>query len=57
MHQRIHLLLKQRLAAGDFDQRAAVSIDLADDIVQRTLAGPRRRRTAYRTRYSGDRTR
>src|SRR5215208_2317382 len=38
LHKEVHLFLQQRLAAGDLDQRAAVSIDLIDDIVQGTLA-------------------
>jgi hypothetical protein len=38
LHEGIHLLLQQWLATGHLNQRAAVSIDLADDIVQGTLA-------------------
>src|SRR5262245_56364541 len=38
LHERIDILLQQRLAAGHLNQRTPVSIDFADDIVQRALA-------------------
>src|SRR4029453_12584729 len=38
LHKGIHLLLQQWLATGHLNQRAAVLIDLTDDIVQGTLA-------------------
>ena len=38
IHQRIHVLLQQRLAAGDLDQRAAGVVHRGDDLVHRHLA-------------------
>ena len=38
LHQRIHVLLQQRLAAGDLDERAAVRLDLGHHLVHAHLA-------------------
>ena len=38
VHQRIHLVLQQRLAAGNLDERAAMPIDLGHHLVHRHLA-------------------
>ena len=40
LHQRIHVLLQQRLAAGDLDQRAVEPIDLAEHIVRGAACVP-----------------
>ena len=37
VHQRIHIVLQQRLAAGDLDERAAVPLDLSQNFVDRHL--------------------
>ena len=36
-HERVDVLLQQWFATGHFDQRASVSIDVADDIVEGTV--------------------
>ena len=38
LHQRIDIVLEQRLAAGDLDELAAVLLDLMHDLVERPLA-------------------
>ena len=38
LHQRIDVVLQQRLAAGDLDERAAVALDRRDHLVDRHLA-------------------
>ena len=35
VHQRVDVLLQQRLAAGDLDQRTLVPLDGGDDLVDR----------------------
>ena len=37
LHQRVHVLLQQRLAAGDLDERTVVPLDLGEHCRQRTL--------------------
>ena len=45
LHQRVDVLLQQRLAAGDLDERAAVALPPRPDLVDRPLAALGRRRT------------
>ena len=54
-HQRIHIALQQRLAAGDLDHRAAVAIDLGQRPRRSTSSAPRETRTACHTTSSADR--
>ena len=50
-HQRVHVFLQQRLAAGHLDKRAAICVDLLQHRVDRHLLtfGERVRRIAPRT--------
>ena len=57
IHQLVHAFLQQRLAAGDFDERAPVAPRPPTSHRRPTSCGLRERRTACRTRSSADRTR
>ena len=37
VHQRVNVLLQQRLATGDFDKRAVISFHLSQDVVEVAL--------------------
>ncbi len=55
VHQRIHVVLQQRLAARDLHERTAVALDLARPPRRATSCAPRGTRTACRTRSSAGR--